>query len=137
MSTRALALALAAAGGVGLLLADPTPAVVPGLFGALLGVAAVALATGRVRRLLALGAALLWAATAGLAVPDGPLLVATALAGLAGALLILLKGRDWPGWSSRYQRLEPGSEHDATPRQMWDSLDRGWDPTRPGDTGPD
>lgn len=58
---------------------------------------------------------------------------------LAAGLLVLARGRDWPGMSSRYEapgaaagparpgRATPGPE---TPADLWKALDRGEDPTR-------
>ena len=61
--------------------------------------------------------------------------VLAALVGLAGSVLALAKGSQWPGFSSRYARAADLEEDGLiSPRQMWESLDRGLDPTRkPGD----
>lgn len=60
---------------------------------------------------------------------------------ILGGLLVLAKGRDWPGMSSRYdapgstagrprtaaKRATPDQE---TPADLWKAMDRGEDPTR-------
>ena len=54
-----------------------------------------------------------------------------ALAGVAGAILVIVRGAHWPGWSGRYSRgSDAGADDTLTPRAMWEALDRGQDPTR-------
>ncbi|MDI2126237.1 TIGR02234 family membrane protein [Yinghuangia seranimata] len=60
----------------------------------------------------------------------------TAAAGvlmLVGGLLVALRGRTWPGMSSRYE-APGGQEHKrvkpTTSADLWNALDRGEDPTR-------
>jgi hypothetical protein len=134
MTPRSIAAALTAAGGAGLLMADPGPAAAPGLLAALLGLAAVWLVSGTARLVLAGLAGAGWVAAAVLSVPSGVLPVVAAVAGLVGAGLTLAKGSTWSGWSSRYDRAQEPQSLD--PRGMWDSLDRGEDPTHPPDADP-
>lgn len=135
MTPRSIAAALTLAGGGGLLLADPGPAAAPGLLAALLGLAAVWLVSGAARVALAGLAAAGWVAAAVLSTSAGLLPVLAAVAGLAGAVLTVVRGSAWSGWSSRYDRA--GEPQPMDPRGMWDSLDRGEDPTHPPDGGPD
>jgi uncharacterized membrane protein (TIGR02234 family) len=51
----------------------------------------------------------------------------------AAGLLTVVRGRGWPGLSSRYDRRRPSGPADpggADRRGMWEALDRGDDPTR-------
>ena len=142
MNGRLLALTVTIAATGTLVLTDSDPAVVAaGSFGGLVALAAIWLAAGASRRVLAGVATLAWAT--GLAVAlGGPLTPALACAvGLAASLLTLLRGATWPGWSSRYARTAGAAGDDdlgnLSAREMWESLDRGMDPTRPGDAPPD
>lgn len=60
---------------------------------------------------------------------------------LAAGMLIVARGRRWPRMSGRYDR--PGTARAAAteprrePSEMWDSLDRGADPTADADAGRD
>jgi uncharacterized membrane protein (TIGR02234 family) len=51
----------------------------------------------------------------------------------AAGVVTLLKGRDWPGMSSRYEKAERAkavaASAAASPKGLWDALDRGEDPT--------
>jgi uncharacterized membrane protein (TIGR02234 family) len=75
--------------------------------------------------------------------------VATALAGVLGALaggLVVVRGRRWPGMGSRYERgTQPGAGAPAAERTTteeeraslaWKALDRGEDPTDPAPPEP-
>ncbi len=100
------ALALVALAGAGALL------LVRNRSRALLGVALVVVAAG----LVAVGVAPpRWAALAG-----------GALVGLGGALVVV-RARRWPQPRSRYD--DSRRPREATPRDAWDALDRGEDPT--------
>ncbi len=90
------------------------------LLGLLLVVDAAAIAAGVVDVLADGGRrATAWPSVGG----SGALLV------LAGGVLLVLRGRGWPSMSARYDRS--GDRPASTPEQgMWDSLDRGHDPTR-------
>ena len=105
----------------------------PGLVAALLALAAVLLASGRMRTVLAVGAVLGWAAALVLDLGSAPLLLAAAACGLAGAALTVVRGSTWLGWSDRYSRDVGAGAPPDDPRAMWDSLDRGVDPTQNDD----
>ncbi|MFF4649060.1 TIGR02234 family membrane protein [Streptomyces sp. NPDC001380] len=52
----------------------------------------------------------------------------------AAGLLTLLRGRDWPSMSSRYDApagRARAPRREATPADLWNALDRGEDPTAP------
>ena len=136
MSSRTAALVLTILGG-GLLffLASGQAAAAPGLMAALIGVAAIWLASGKTRFVLAAISGLLWLAALVLAVFGSAAAVVAAVVGLAGGVVTLVKGGQWPGFSSRYARsADLDDDGLISPRQMWESLDRGLDPTRkPGD----
>lgn len=95
---------------------------------ALLVLAGGWLTTGVVRRLLAAAGLAVWVVVLVSAVGAGWWSLASAILGLSGALIVLVAGGRWPGWSSRYDR-SGGAAPPDDPRQMWDSLDRGVDPT--------
>ncbi|WP_097185405.1 Trp biosynthesis-associated membrane protein [Blastococcus haudaquaticus] len=76
--------------------------------------------------------------------PAWPVLAAVAgLLGAAAGLLVVLRGRSWPGMGRRYERTAEGTDPrtDATPvparpqtdedraQAAWKALDRGEDPT--------
>jgi len=127
VSSRAVALLLTVLGAGGLyLVAADDVALAPGLLAALLAIAAIWLASGGARLVLAGLSALAWVGALVLAVGSLPALAASAV-GLVGAALTLARGSRWPGWSSKYSRSSQDDE--VTPRQMWESLDRGEDPT--------
>ena len=131
MSSRTVALALTVLGaGLLYLVAADAAAFAPGLLGTLLAIAAIWLAAGRTRLVLAGLSAVAWAGALVLAVGSLPALAA-AVTGLSGAVVTLARGPHWPGWSSKYSRS--AEEEEVTPRQMWESLDRGEDPTRSAD----
>ncbi len=136
MSSRTAALVLTILGG-GLLffLASEQAAAAPGLMAALIGIAAIWLASGKTRFILAAISGVLWLAALVLAVFGSAAAVVAAVVGLAGGVLTLVKGGQWPGFSSRYARASDLADDGLiSPRQMWESLDRGLDPTRkPGD----
>ncbi len=135
MSSRTTALVLTILGG-GLLffLASGDAASAPGLVAALIGIAAIWLAAGRTRFVLAAVSGLLWLAALVLAVFGSAAAVVAAVIGLAGSVVALAKGGQWPGFSSRYARASDLEEDGLiSPRQMWESLDRGLDPTRKRD----
>ncbi len=136
MSSRTAALVLTILGG-GLLffLASEQAAAAPGLMAVLIGIAAIWLASGRTRFVLAVISGLLWLAALVLAVFGSAAAVVAAIVGIAGSVLTLARGGQWPGWSSRYARsADLADDGLISPRQMWESLDRGLDPTRkPGD----
>ncbi len=139
VNTRFVALALTIAATGTLFLTDADPAAkAAGSFGGLVALAAIWLVAGLTRRLLAGVAVLAWAAGGVLALA-GPLVgPVVCVAGLSGALLTLVRGSTWPGWSSRYVRAaELEGDDDLSAREMWESLDRGMDPTQRGDAPPD
>ncbi len=136
MNSRTAALVLTILGaGLLFFLASGEAASVPGLMAGLIAIAAIWLALGRIRFVLASISALLWLTALVLAVFGSAAAVLAALVGLAGSVLALAKGSQWPGFSSRYARAADLEEDGLiSPRQMWESLDRGLDPTRkPGD----
>jgi hypothetical protein len=138
VNARTLALTLTVLGG-GLLffLASAQAATAPGLIAALVGVAAIWLASGRTRPVLAAISAVAWLAALMLAVFGSPAAVVGSLVGLAGAVITVARGGQWPGFSSRYARAADLDEDGLiSPRQMWESLDRGLDPTRRPDRRP-
>lgn len=98
-----------------------------GLMGALFVLAAAYLVAGVARTILAGLGVLIWIATLVVSVrgPAG-LVTLAGVFGLAAALQVVVFGRRWPGWSSKYDRT-PARVDD--PRSMWESLDRGEDPT--------
>lgn len=132
MSSRTLAIVFTVLGaGLLFFLASADAALAPGLIAALLAVAAIWLASGRVRTVLAALAALLWLVALILAVFGSVLAVLGSLVGLAGALIAVARGGDWPGFSARYARASDVADDGMiSPRQVWESLDRGLDPTR-------
>jgi len=122
--------------GAGLLffLASGEAASAPGLMAGLIGIAAIWLASGKTRFVLAAISGLLWLAALVLAVFGSAAAVVGAIIGLAGSVLALAKGSQWPGFSSRYARASDLEDDGLiSPRQMWESLDRGLDPTRKRD----
>ncbi|MEZ5118994.1 MAG: Trp biosynthesis-associated membrane protein [Candidatus Nanopelagicales bacterium] len=139
MSSRALALVLTLVGaGVLFLRVPEEAATATGLLGAVLALAAIWLTSGRVRRVLAALAAAAWAGTLVLAVSVSAIAVFASASGLAGAVIAVVRGGAWPGWSSRYARSDQIGEDEAdNPRMMWESLDRGMDPTRRPDASTD
>lgn len=139
MSSRALALVLTLAGAAALFFRTPEEAATAaGLLGAVLGLAAIWLTSGRVRQVLAVLATLGWLAAVALAVPASAIATIASASGLAGAVITVARGGGWPGWSSRYARSDQIGEDEAdNPRMMWESLDRGMDPTRRRDASTD
>ncbi|GEM_PF-2267843 len=139
VSSRTLALVLTLAGAAALFFRTPEEAAAAiGLLGAVLALAAIWLTAGRVRRVLAVLATLAWLGAVALAVSASVIAVIAAMSGLAAAVITMVRGQDWPGWSSRYARPDQISEDEAdNPRMMWESLDRGMDPTRRRDASPD
>ena len=139
MSSRTAALALTILGGGFLFfLASEQAATAAAMIGALIAMAAIWLASGRVRTVLAAISALLWFAGLVLAVFGSALAVIGCLIGLSGAVLTLWRGSSWPGFSARYARSSDLSQDGLiSPRQLWESLDKGLDPTRRKDTSPD
>jgi hypothetical protein len=127
---RTLALLLTTAAGVGVLVGvDDEAVTAAGTAAALVCLASIWLASGKPRLVLALGAAVAWAGTVVLSVGD-PLAMLASLAGLIAAGLTVAKGSQWPGWSSRYARSTRITDDETSnPRTMWESLDRGVDPT--------
>lgn len=107
----------------------------PALLAALLALAAILLASGTTRTVLAVLATLGWLGAVAADLAGGfTWLLLAAVAGLVAALLTAVRGSSWPGWSDRYSRSAnavPGRPDD--PRAMWDSLDRGEDPTHNDD----
>jgi hypothetical protein len=139
MTSRTAALALTVlGGGVLFFLASEQAATALGLVCALLALAAIWLASGRVRAVLSGVAALGWLVALVLAVLGSAFAVAGCLLGLAGSVITVWRGGSWPGFSARYARQADVAEDGPTsPRQLWESLDRGLDPTRGKDTTPD
>jgi hypothetical protein len=139
VSSRALALVLTLVGaGVLFLRVPEETATATGLLGAVLALAAIWLTSGRVRTVLAVLAAAAWVGTLLVAVSVSAIAVSASASGLAGAVIAVVRGGAWPGWSSRYARSDQISEDEAdNPRMMWESLDRGMDPTRRRDASPD
>ncbi len=84
----------------------------------------------RNRARMVLGVALAGVAAALVAVGTTPTR-GTALAGAVlvglGGLLVALRARRWPQPRGRYEARPPRST--GTPRDAWDALDRGEDPT--------
>ena len=137
------------------------PAVVPLALVAGAGLIALALVRGWLRRLLAVliaaaAAGILAAVARVLADPDGiargdttvktagqvaatsvgapPYLVAVgALLILAGAVIAFLRGTRWPAPARRYERTAARSARAARPRDDWEALDQGDDPTLRGE----
>lgn len=120
--TRTLAVFLTVLGGAGLYFGERA---VLALAAALFALVAIWLVSGRPRRIWAVLSGLLWLA-AMLQVERAPML-AFAVAGFIGAALVLTKGGQWPGFGTRFERNADDAE--TTPKQMWESLDRGEDPT--------
>ena len=120
MSSRALALVLTLVGAAVLFFRAPEEAATAtGLLGAVLASAA-------------------WVGTLVLAVSASTIAVIASASGLAGAVIAVVRGGAWPGWSSRYARSDQIGEDEAdNPRMMWESLDRGMDPTRRPDASTD
>ncbi|MEZ5186847.1 MAG: Trp biosynthesis-associated membrane protein [Candidatus Nanopelagicales bacterium] len=139
MKTRTAALLLTiVAAGLLLFKGSEQAATAAGLLGALLALAAILLVSGRMRLVVSVLSALAWLAALVLAVLDPSVTVLAAVAGSAGAVLTVVRGAAWPGWSSRYARdTDPDRDDQASPREMWESLDRGFDPTRRADASPD
>lgn len=137
MNSRATALVLTVLGG-GLMffLAPGQAALAPGMAAALLALAAIWLASPRVRPVLGGLSALLWLFALVLGVFESGAAILASLVGLAGAVVTVWRGGTWPGWSGRYARATDVAEDELiSPRQMWESLDRGMDPTRkPGES---
>ncbi|MCU0279910.1 MAG: Trp biosynthesis-associated membrane protein [Candidatus Nanopelagicales bacterium] len=132
MNSRNAALTLTVGGGAVLfLLASESAALGPGLLAAFVALAAIWLASGRTRTVVAVVAVVLWGVALVMGVGGSVLAAVACVLGLAGAVLAVVKGRGWPGWSSRYARTaDLDDEGLISPRQMWESLDRGLDPTR-------
>lgn len=139
MSSRALALVLTLVGAAVLFFRAPEEAATAtGLLGAVLALAAIWLTSGRVRTVLAVLATAAWVGTLVLAVSASTIAVIASASGLAGAAIAVVRGAAWPGWSSRYARSDQIGEDEAdNPRMMWESLDRGMDPTRRPDASND
>ncbi|HRY10169.1 MAG TPA: Trp biosynthesis-associated membrane protein [Candidatus Nanopelagicales bacterium] len=135
MNSRTAALILTILGaGLLFFLASGEAASAPGLMAGLIGIAAIWLASGKTRFVLAAISGLLWLAALVLAVFGSAAAVVGAIIGLAGSVLALAKGSQWPGFSSRYARASDLEDDGLiSPRQMWESLDRGLDPTRKRD----
>jgi O-antigen ligase len=132
MSSRTAALVLTILGaGMLFFLAPGQAAAAPGLMAGLIGIAAIWLASGKTRFVLSALTGLLWLVALLLAVFGSAAAVVAAIIGLSGSVLALAKGSQWPGFSSRYARASDLEEDGLiSPRQMWESLDRGLDPTR-------
>jgi hypothetical protein len=139
MSSRTAALALTILGGGFLFfLASEQAATALAMIGALIAIAAIWLASPRVRTVLAAISALLWLGALVLAAFGSALAVIGCLIGLSGAVLTLWRGNSWPGFSARYARSSDLNQDGLiSPRQLWDSLDKGLDPTRRKDTSAD
>ncbi len=139
MSSRALALVLTLVGAAVLFIRAPEEAATAtGLLGAVLALAAIWLTSGRVRTVLAVLATAAWVGALVLAVLASTIAVIACASGLAGAVIAVARGGAWPGWSSRYARSDQIGEDEAdNPRMMWESLDRGMDPTRRRDASTD
>lgn len=117
---------------------------VPALAWVALAGAGALLATGAAARravgvlLVLVGVGIAAAAlTAGAGAPGGwPVLAAAGGLAAAGAgTLTVARGHRWPAMGGRYQRpgrspAPAGGAGGRTPEQLWDSLDRGEDPTR-------
>lgn len=132
MKSRTIALGLTIAGGAILfLVASEQAATALGLIAALIGIAAIWLASGKVRTVLAAISGLLWLGGLVLAVFGSALAVLGCAIGVGGAVVTLLRGPTWPGFSARYARsADVAQDGIISPRQLWESLDRGLDPTR-------
>lgn len=139
MSSRTTALALTILGaGFLFFLASEQAATAVAMIGALLAIAAIWLASARVRIVLAAISALLWFGGLVLAVFGSALAVIGCLIGLSGAVITLWRGNSWPGFSARYARsADLNQDGLISPRQLWESLDKGLDPTRRKDTSAD
>ncbi len=139
MSSRTLALALTVFGaGFLFFLASEQAGTALGLIAALIAIAAIWLASPRVRTVLAAISALLWFGGLVLAAFGSTLALIGCLIGLAGAVVTILRGSSWPGFSARYARsADVNQDGLISPRQLWESLDKGLDPTRRKDTTSD
>jgi hypothetical protein len=139
VNSRTAAIGLTASGaGLLLFLAPGEAATALGSVAALLAAAAIWLTAGRARSILAAGAGLGWLMALVLALFGTPAAVAGCLVGLAGAVIALVRGGSWSGFSSRYARgADVTEDEQISPRQLWESQDRGLDPTRSKDATPD
>lgn len=139
MSSRTAALALTVLGaGLLFFLASEQAGTAVGLIAALVAVAAIWLAGGTPRTILAGISGVLWLAGLVLAAFGSGAAVLGCVVGLAGAVLTLLRGPTWPGFSARYaRRADIDTDAVISPRQLWESLDRGLDPTRGKDADGD
>ena len=129
--TRTLALLLTVLGAAGLyLVARDYPALDVGLGAAACALVATwVLSEHALRVVLAVIAAVMW--IGGLFLAAGSLaVVVPCLLGFSGAVLIATRCQHWPGMSSRFARGGTGDEQrEASARELWESLDRGEDPT--------
>ncbi len=94
----------------------------------LAGAGAVLLVRKRAKQ--ALGVVLLLVALGLVTTGLSPLRVAPVLGGLlsaVGAALVVVRAGRWPQPRSRYDA--PAARRDGTPRDTWEALDRGEDPT--------
>lgn len=132
MNSRTAALALTILGGGFLFfLASEQAATALALIAALIAIAAIWLASARVRTVLAAISAVLWFVGLILAVFGSALAVIGCLIGLAGAVITLWRGSTWPGFSARYARSSDLNQDGLiSPQKLWESLDKGLDPTR-------
>ncbi len=120
--TRTLALLLTVLGAAGLYFGERA---VLGLAAGLFALVAIWLVSGRPRQIWAAFSVVTWVGAA--VQVERASMLAFAAVGLVGAALILVKGGQWPGFGTRFERNTERDE--ATPKQMWESLDRGEDPT--------
>jgi energy-coupling factor transporter transmembrane protein EcfT len=139
MSSRTTALVLTIFGaGFLFFLASEQAATAVGLVAGLIAIAAIWLASARARTVIAGISSVLWLAALVLAVFGSALAVIGCLIGLSGAVLTMLRGNRWPGFSARYARsADLDQDGLISPRQVWESLDKGLDPTRRKDTTSD
>lgn len=136
MSARLLAILLTVLAGAAFLWkGEATGGLGLAMVAALLALAALLLVSGRTRTVLAVLSVLAWVGTLAAEVAArGSWLLGAAGCGLAAALLTVVRGSAWPGWSDRFAReSDTGGAGADDPRSMWDSLDRGEDPTHTDD----
>lgn len=131
--SRTIALALTVIGVGGLYFSDQQSALLVALPAGLAALVGIWLVSGRPRQVWAAIAVIAWAGALWLIDLDGPSALLFGAAGLLAALIILVKGKDWPGFGSRYQRSAgPAAGVEPTAKDLWESLDRGEDPTSGG-----
>ncbi|MEI2643993.1 MAG: Trp biosynthesis-associated membrane protein [Candidatus Nanopelagicales bacterium] len=131
MNSRTVATLLTIAATAGLyFVARDYPALDVGLGAAACALVATWVLSERALRVsLAVVAAAMWITSMFLAAGSLAVVV-PCLLGFAGAVLIATRCQHWPGMSSRFARGGTRDEQrEASARELWESLDRGEDPT--------